>query len=202
MKLLSRSLFDFQKDPVENFSALMAMAETQGLPEPTAMTVSTVNANGDPDSRILLFKGLHQGAFCFYSNYEGAKGRQLVAHPNASLLFFWPEMATQVRISGEVKKLSRAMSENYFSSRPRLSQLGAWASKQSQKIKSYEELDSRLAQVEAEFKDKIVPCPDYWGGYGLTPNKFEFWFGVEGRLHYRYLFERTAAGWDRSMLSP
>lgn len=178
------------------------MAEEQGLPEPTAMTVSTISLSGDPDSRILLFKGLNQGALCFYSNYEGVKGRQLAAHPRASLLFFWPEMATQIRISGEVKKLSRAMSEDYFSSRPRLSQVGAWASKQSQKIKSYEELEARLAKVEVEFKDRTVPCPEYWGGYGLTPEKFEFWFGVEGRLHYRYLFEKVANGWDRSMLSP
>jgi pyridoxamine 5'-phosphate oxidase len=155
-------------------------------------------------SRIVLFKGMIRGGFSFYTNYQSAKGKHVDQHPQGSLLFYWKELDTQVRMNGSIKKLSAAESDEYFASRDRLSQIGAWASQQSQKIESYQVLQDRMAEFEKKFTGTSVPRPPHWGGFHLIPLTMEFWFAKPGRLHERYCFERSSetSEWSRSLKFP
>lgn len=194
--------FDFAADPFQQLDACVEEAARVGLKDANAMALATVGPDGKPSVRIVLYKGALRGGLSFYTNYEGRKGRELAGNANASLCFFWPTLDLQIRVEGEVLPLSRMESESYFASRPRLSQLGAWASHQSDEIESPDELQSRLEHYEDLFRGKEIPCPPYWGGYHLIPTAFEFWFGRQGRLHDRFCFARDGQGWRRFMRSP
>lgn len=196
--------FDFQIDPFEHFTQLFREAETKVQKDPNAMSLATVSKDCVPAVRTVLFKGLVRGGFSFYTNYESPKGQDLISTKIAALLFYWPVMDTQIRITGPVEKLTRQESEAYFASRPRLSQLGAWASSQSQKIKDHDELEKRVKEFDEKFKGKDIPCPSHWGGFHVLPLKFEFWFARSGRLHERYVYERKTlnSDWENSVRSP
>ena len=201
---MSASAFDLSKSPFEHFELLFKNASDKVTKDVNAMALATCDRHGVPSVRTVLYKGIVREGFSFYTNYESQKSAELLANPKASVLFFWPILDQQIRIEGIVEKLSREESEKYFRVRPRLSQIGAWASKQSQTIPNFQYLQDRVAELEKEFAGKDVPCPPHWGGFHLLPLKFEFWFGHNGRLHERYVFERNAisANWKTSLKSP
>lgn len=194
--------FDFKSDPIENFLKLYKAAQIKGVPDANAMALATVNNENQPSVRIVLFKGISDGGFSFFTNYDGRKAHDIKTNNKVSANFFWPHLDQQIRIEGQVEKLSRVESEKYFSTRPRLSQIGAWASHQSEKIDSFEVLKKKLEQLESDYKGKEIPCPPHWGGYRITPSEIEFWFGKLGRLHERYVYQKNAAGWEKFLRSP
>ena len=195
---------DVLPDAVAQFRLWLEEALTAQLDEPTAMTISTVAATGQPSSRVVLLKGLPDDAgFLFYTNYESRKGQELTAQPLAALNFFWPGLERQVRVEGRVEKAPETMSTEYFQSRPRSSQLGAWTSPQSQVIDSREALEAREEAIVAKFKGQDpLPRPDNWGGYILRPTRLEFWQGRPSRLHDSIVYEQENGGWKRSRLAP
>ena len=199
--------FDFKNDPYENFLKLYKGAQVKGVPEAQAMALATVNQNNQPSVRIVYFKGMFEDGvqnrgFCFYTNYEGRKGHDMQFNPKVSANFFWPHLDEQVRIEGVVEKLPREMSEKYFATRARISQIGAWASHQSETISSYDELTKRIEEMTEKYRGQPVPCPPHWGGYCLAPTEIEFWFGKTGRLHERYVYQKSGPSWNRLMRSP
>ncbi|MCE3009774.1 MAG: pyridoxamine 5'-phosphate oxidase [Proteobacteria bacterium] len=201
--------FDLNQNPFDHFKALFAEAEIKVPKDPNAMSLATVGPDGAPSLRTVLFKGLTDNGFIFYTNYESQKGTEIEAHPRVSLLFFWSVMDLQVRIQGTVTKLSAEKSDEYFKSRPRLSQIGAWASAQSQKIFSIQQLEEQVKSFEAKFQGLPIPRPPHWGGFEVIPWQIEFWFGKQGRLHERYVYERSLsdarhgiAQWEAYMKSP
>jgi pyridoxamine 5'-phosphate oxidase len=169
--------------------------------EPNAMTLSTADSDARPSSRVVLLKGFDTDGFVLFTNYESTKSRQLAENPSASLHFFWPELERQVSISGSASKTSREESESYFHSRPLESRIGAWASKQSAVLANRKELEKRIAEVRAKFGEE-VPCPPFWGGFRVVPDRFEFWQGRAGRLHDRIVYMRSGGVWEISRLSP
>ncbi|MDO7847501.1 pyridoxamine 5'-phosphate oxidase [Hymenobacter sp. M29] len=195
---------DVLPDAVRQFRQWLDEALAAKLEEPTALTLSTVNEAGQPSSRVVLLKGLPDDAgFLFYTNYDSRKGQELAGQPLAAMNFFWSGLERQVRVEGRVEKAPAGMSTEYFQSRPRGSQLGAWASPQSQVIGSREELEAR----EQEFAEKLaaqdpLPRPENWGGYILRPHRVEFWQGRPSRLHDRIVYERDGDNWKRSRLAP
>ena len=195
---------DVQAHPVVQFRAWLEEAVAARLDEPTAMNLATVDAAGQPAARIVLLKGLpHDEAFLFYTNYDSRKGQELAARPLAALTFFWPGLERQVRIEGRVEKVSEEESTAYFQSRPRSSQIGAWASPQSQPIESREALEAREHEVAARFEgQEPLPRPPHWGGYLLRPHRVEFWQGRPSRLHDRIVYEQHEGGWQLSRLAP
>lgn len=199
----SKDLFDFNLSPIENFQRLYEEHRKRSTIEPTAMTLSTVDVRGRPNARVVLLKQVDQGDFIFFTNYESTKGQELAAMPYAHLVFYWHELYVQIRVDGDVSKTTREDSEAYFKTRPRLSQLGALVSHQSDIIGSYEQLQHKLEEVTQRYQGHdSIPCPDYWGGYRLFPQNVEFWFGMEGRLHHRFVYERSGNEWLRTMKSP
>ncbi|MCK6598860.1 MAG: pyridoxamine 5'-phosphate oxidase [Bdellovibrionaceae bacterium] len=197
------STFDFiNNQPLKNFEIILKEAETKGLPEFNAMNLATVDGRQRPSVRVVLFKGLVDGALTFYTNYQGKKAKDLEFNSYASANFFWPQLERQVRVEGQVEKMSRELSEKYFQSRPRISQIGAWASNQSEKIESFEVIQNKIQVLEEKYAGKEVPCPPHWGGYLLRPNTIEFWFGREGRLHERYVYELVNGKWSHFLRSP
>ncbi|MEL0313932.1 MAG: pyridoxamine 5'-phosphate oxidase, partial [Halieaceae bacterium] len=173
-----------------------------GLKDPTAVSLATVDRQGAPWQRLVLLKGISNGGFVFYTNYNSHKAQALASEPRASMLFPWNELDRQVIASGRVAAISDEESDAYFSSRPRESQLGAWASSQSQPIANREQLESQYAEVLQRFADGDIPRPPHWGGYRLEPETIEFWQGGENRLHDRFRFSREGADWVAQRLQP
>ncbi|MFZ6656717.1 pyridoxamine 5'-phosphate oxidase [Undibacterium sp. TJN19] len=198
----SLSESDVVADPITQFGNWFEQALKAEVPETNAMSLSTVNAQGRPSSRIVLIKEFDQRGFCWFTNYDSAKGDDLEINPHAALLFFWIPLERQVRIEGRVEKISAAESDAYFNSRPLGSRQSALASQQSQPIAGREVLEQQLASVIAEYGDQ-PPRPAHWGGYRLLPEKIEFWQGRSSRLHDRIVYTRDAQGaWAISRLQP
>ncbi|MES2229315.1 MAG: pyridoxamine 5'-phosphate oxidase [Pseudomonadota bacterium] len=188
-------------DPVDQFAAWLQQALDARLPEPNAMTLATVGANGRPSSRVVLIKGVDARGLVWYTNYDSRKGRELAANPYASLQFHWVELERVVRIEGRVERTSDAESDAYFASRPLDSRIGAWASPQSQVIASRAVLVANAAKFGAQFLLQ-PPRPPHWGGYRLVPDAFEFWQGRRSRLHDRLRYRLDAGRWLRERLAP
>lgn len=190
-------------NPLVQFQRWMDEALAAQLPEPTAMNLATVTADGRPSARTVLLKGIEQNRFQFYTNYHSQKGVELENNPACALTFFWPELERQVRIEGVAQRLETATSEAYFQSRPRGSQIGAWASPQSAVISHRDLLEKRVAEVEKRFAglDRL-PKPQQWGGYGITPHEIEFWQGRPSRLHDRLVYYWVDNEWKIQRLAP
>lgn len=196
---------DLLDEALATFDTLFAEAATAGEPDPTAMTVATATPQGRPSARVVLLKSRDRRGFVFYTHLDGRKGRELQANPHAALLFHWSRVrnGVQVRIEGAVEIVSDAEADAYFASRPRVSQLGAWASKQSQTLPDRDTFEQRLAEAEREFDGREVPRPPRWTGFRVQPESIEFWYGADFRLHERQHYEVDAAGaWSRRMLYP
>lgn len=194
---------NLSSDPVIQFERWYQDAERAGIDEPNAMTLATANLNGLPSARIVLLKGFGPKGFAFYTNYTSQKAQELAANPQAAVVFHWKELERQVRMQGEVVKASEDASISYFHSRPRGSQLSAWASPQSQEIREHY-LKEKREEVENRFKDiDPIPLPHFWGGYILKPSIVEFWQGRENRFHDRYRFRASDDGsWTVDRLAP
>jgi pyridoxamine 5'-phosphate oxidase len=189
-------------DPIVQFRYWLNDALKANVSEPTAMALSTVGNDGIPSSRMVLLKNLDHDGFTFFSNYESRKGIQIAQNPNASLLFFWPQIERQVRIQGRVSKTPRQISDEYFMSRPEGSKIGAWASPQSQVVPSREYLDNLQKDYFHLFKSKALERPENWGGYKLFPHTIEFWQGRENRLHDRLEYKMNGNIWEIHRLAP
>jgi len=166
------------------------------------MTLSTSTKKGKPSSRIVLLKQWNEEGFIFYTNYKSRKGKELFINPHATILFYWQILFRQIRIEGTLRKVTKKNSEEYFHTRPYESQIGAWASHQSEVIENREALEKKFKEMKERFSKGNVPLPPYWGGYILNPNRFEFWQGQNNRLHDRILFTRSKNNWNIARLSP
>ncbi len=196
---------DAEADPLVQFQKWFQEALDSEPPEwfeVNAMSLSTTDGDGRVTSRIVLLRGVEEGTFQFFTNYDSTKGQQISACSSASLCFYWPHLQRQVRIEGQVSQTTRTRSEQYFQTRPRDSQLGAHVSCQSAEIESREVLENRMAELKSQYADQPVPCPENWGGYALTPTRLEFWQGRPSRLHDRIVYKRASAAWQRVRLSP
>ncbi len=195
------------EDPVERFRTLLAEAEAMDrsvLPEPTAMMLATVGSDGRPSLRVVLLKAVDERGFVFYTNYESRKGRELLAQPHAALCFHWQLLERQVRIEGDAHPVSPEEADAYFATRARLSQIGAWASKQSRPLANQSEFDARLREMGERFGQGAVPRPPYWSGFRVVPLRIEFWRNRAHRLHEREVYERDegGTGWRVTRLFP
>jgi pyridoxamine 5'-phosphate oxidase len=194
---------DLDPNPIRQFANWFTAAIEAGIRDVNAMSLATAGRDARPSVRIVLLKSFDQDGFVFFTNYESAKGKQLDANPYAALGFYWIELDRQIRISGKVEKTSREESKAYFRSRPVGSQLGAWASRQSEIIDARRVLDARMAEMTERFRNKRIPLPAHWGGYRLKPDMIEFWQGRRNRLHDRFRYTRTAnESWQIDRLAP
>lgn len=194
---------DLHPDPIEQFRAWLQEATEQEVLEPNAMALATVDGEGQPWTRTVLLKSVDARGFTFFTNYEGAKARQMEANPRVALTFWWGPLERQVNVTGTISRTSREEAERYFHSRPESSQLGAWASAQSAVVENREQLERQYAEVQSRFSEGQIPLPPFWGGYVVTPQTVEFWQGQRSRLHHRLRYTRAADGsWKIERLSP
>ena len=202
----SKSALDIStigKDPIAQFEQWFEAAMASQVPEPNALTLSTVSPDGRPSGRIVLLKGVENGKFIFYTNYQSQKGKELEDNPACALTFFWPELERQICINGIASRTDSSSSEKYFQSRPRESQVGAWASPQSAIISERKILEDRVKVIEEKFKGiEKLPKPHQWGGYEIDPVKIEFWQGRASRLHDRIVFTKVDGAWQIHRLAP
>src|SRR3954463_12462086 len=192
-------------DPMAKFIELFERAKkTPGIVEPVGMTLATVDANGQPSARVVLLKQVDAAGLVFYTNYTSRKAREIIANPAVSLSFWWPQLESQVRFEGRAVKGTAEEADAYFATRPRVSQVGAWASDQSKPLASREELEQRFAALEKRYEGKTVPRPPHWGGFRVAPLSIEFWWNRPGRLHDRELYTRPRpdAQWTLTLLNP
>lgn len=190
------------RDPIDLFGAWFAEAGKAGLMLPEAATLATCTKDAVPSARLVLLKDFDKDGFVFYTNYGSRKAAELEQNPRAAMVFYWPVLQRQVRIEGGVARVSVEQSEAYFRSRPRGSQIGAWASRQSEFLRDRLELENRFRELETKYKDNEVPLPEFWGGYRLSPHTIEFWQGRANRLHDRLRFDLDGAGWSGKWLYP
>ncbi len=188
--------------PLARFEELFALAQTAQPKDPNAVVLSTVAPSGRPSSRVVLLKGFDARGFVFYTNLESRKGRELKDRPVAALCFHWHPLEQQVRVEGAVERVSEAEADAYFATRPRGSQLGAWASHQSSALGSRAELEARVAELTARYEGKTVPRPPFWSGFRLVPDRIEFWEGRSDRLHVRTLWTLEGGAWKSGLLYP
>ncbi|NTX05068.1 pyridoxamine 5'-phosphate oxidase [Myxococcus sp. CA051A] len=189
-------------DPIQRFSDLFERAK-QAIPvDPNAVVVATVGADGRPSARVVLLKDFDSRGFVFFTNHESRKGRELLAHPFAALCFYWQPLEEQVRVEGRVEVVSDEEADAYFKSRARGSQVGAWASLQSQRLGSRDELETRVEDVEKRYAGAEVPRPPHWSGFRVVPDRIEFWHSRQSRLHDRHVYLREPDGWHAQMLYP
>jgi len=189
-------------DPIRQFNLWFDEVLKAGQPDPEAMTLSTTTADGVVSARVVLLRDFDQRGFVFFTNYYSRKARELAVNPRAALTFFWFSHDRQVRIEGTVERITKQESEEYFQTRPRGSQLGAWASPQSDEISDRRVLEESMDEIERRFQNMPVPCPPFWGGYRVRPEKIEFWQGRENRLHDRILYTLHNSVWRISRLAP
>ena len=204
---MSKSLnsVDMDENPILQFQSWFDEVVRSEVPDSNALTLATSTPSGYPSARVILLKGIVEEGFIFYTNYNSRKALELLENPNAAMVFFWPELSRQVRLEGIVKKLDEQSSEQYFRSRPRGSQVSAWASPQSQVVTSRESLEQARLKTEQEFKDQpILPKPAFWGGFIFKPKRFEFWQGRLNRFHdrFRYEWDEMAQVWKIDRLAP
>jgi pyridoxamine 5'-phosphate oxidase len=190
------------RDPIKQFQTWLDEAFAAKLPLAEAMTLATTTPDGKPSARMVLLKQVDHDGFVFYTNYNSAKARQLDANPYAALVFYWVQLDRQVRVEGSVTRTSREDSRAYFATRPRESQIGAWASEQSEAIESRAALEERAHELERQYGDREIDCPEHWGGYRLKPERIEFWKSRIGRLHDRILYQRDGDTWTITRLAP
>jgi pyridoxamine 5'-phosphate oxidase len=193
---------DLAADPMEQWRRWHADAFDARVAEPNAMTLSTVDESGAPDARMVLVRGADARGFTFFTNYDSVKSRQLEVNPVAAATFGWLDLHRQVRVRGTIERTTEAESDEYFASRPLGSQIGAWASPQSQPLESRDQLDALVAEIERRFSDGPVPRPPYWGGWRLRPTGWEFWQGRTSRLHDRLAYRPSSTGWTIQRLAP
>ncbi len=190
------------KNPFIQFTIWYEGILHSNLNEPSSMMLSTADVNGNPSARIILLKEIDDSGFVFYTNYGSRKGKDLKENPKAALTFFWDELLRQIRIEGRIEKINREKSKEYFSSRPRESQIGAWVSAQSSVIPNREILENKFDELEEKFGNEEIPLPHFWGGYRVIPNYFEFWQGRENRLHDRICYKKENDEWKIFRIAP
>jgi pyridoxamine 5'-phosphate oxidase len=194
---------EIDPDPIRQFQIWLTDAIEAKIPLAETMTLATATPDAKPSARMVLLKQVDADGFVFFTNYRSAKARQLDANPYASLVFYWNQLERQVRIEGSVARVPEQESREYFQTRPRESQIGAWASEQSEVISSRDVLEQRAHELETLYCDREIDCPEHWGGYRVTPERIEFWKGRVGRLHDRILYQREASGiWTITRLAP
>jgi pyridoxamine 5'-phosphate oxidase len=199
----SLDLSDVDKDPIAQFQKWLSQAIEAKVPEPNAMTLSTISSGGRPSARIVLLKGVEEKKFYFYTNYQSQKGKEIDKEPACALTFFWPELERQVRIEGMASRVDELVSEQYFNSRPRGSQVGAWASPQSSIIDNRQLLEARAQEIEKRYEGMpLLPKPKQWGGFAVEPFEIEFWQGRPNRLHDRIVYYKIENGWQINRLAP
>ena len=192
---------DPHRDPIQQYLEAAERARQSGLDTAPA-AIATADTSGRPSLRVVLIRGVDARGFAFYTNYESRKARELTANPRAALCQHWPAVEEQIRVEGNVERVSAEDSDAYFAGRPRESQIGAWASRQSAVLESHDVLESRIREAETRFSGGPVTRPPFWGGFRIVPDSIEFWYGRAGRLHDRLLYTRTSGAWTTSRLFP